>query len=127
MVDTPELTLTPPMKPGVNHPQHTEGVKQAVAKHAGVEVVEVTPPDEIAEKIINDAQTSFLKSIADVGSESVRPRKSEFGEPGDFMETVKAFIPGGDGNSTVRTGSSKEPYNLEAKRKEKMNPPKEAT
>lgn len=122
MTDTPEIII-PPMKPGVDHPQHTAPMRQVVATNAGVAVKDVIPPDETAEEIINDAQTSFLKSVASLEAKSTGLQEPDSGEIGNIMETVKAFIPGGD--DTSRTGPAKEPYDLETERREKMVPVEE--
>lgn len=125
MADTPELI--PPMKPGIDHPQHIEEARQIVAKNAGESVADVTPPDEIAENIVNDARTGFLKNVAGVkqqlSNQTSGPQKADSSD--GFKETLDVYNPWGGDDSTTRIVPTEEMSRLRAKRVEEMNPQKE--
>lgn len=124
MADTPEII--PPMTPGIDHPKYPVPMRQVVAENAGVDLTAVTPSNEVADNMVDDARTSFLQSVAGVGQpldKASSPQEADFS--GGLKETLDAYNPWGDDDST-RTAPSKEPFDLEAARNEKMKPVEEA-
>lgn len=107
-------------KPGVDHIQHPQEMKEEVARNTGGNIASVTPPEEAADEVVKTQTSEFLAAVAPTGSEqTAKQSKSESSSGfGDFMEEVQAYIPGG--GDTDRTTPSEGLAKLESERREKM-------
>lgn len=108
--------ITPPASPGVDHVNYVNKTRQDIATALGVSPDEVTPKEEVAEKNLNN----FLQGVAHTEPET-QPAVTEDGQSvfDDIREEIVAFTPGEEGE-TDRVIPTKEAFDLEAVRKEKM-------